>query len=137
MVQRMGRTGRKRNGRVVVLVTEGKEQQTLQECMIQKSNMTNLLNSNQIKNHLYHNNPRMIPEEITPTCEKIFITVTKKQERKERKGKNTIRNMFEKLSSSQSTACSEDISETVRVPDFEFLPKSCELWSRTKGIQYF
>lgn len=27
MVQRMGRTGRKRDGRVVVLVTEGKEQQ--------------------------------------------------------------------------------------------------------------
>lgn len=27
MVQRMGRTGRQRDGRVVVLITEGKEQQ--------------------------------------------------------------------------------------------------------------
>lgn len=29
MVQRMGRTGRKRSGRVVVLITEGREQQVL------------------------------------------------------------------------------------------------------------
>lgn len=29
LVQRMGRTGRKRDGRIVVLVTEGKEEQVL------------------------------------------------------------------------------------------------------------
>lgn len=60
MVQRMGRTGRKRNGRVVILVTEGKEQQTLQECLVQKTSMNNLLNSKHIKNHLYQQNPRMV-----------------------------------------------------------------------------
>lgn len=29
LVQRMGRTGRKRDGRIVILVTEGKEEQVL------------------------------------------------------------------------------------------------------------
>ena len=36
-VQRMGRTGRKRHGRIVVLVTEGKEAQVYNRSMYQRN----------------------------------------------------------------------------------------------------
>lgn len=128
MVQRMGRTGRKRNGKVVILVTEGKEQQTLQECMIQKTNMSNLLSSNKMTCHLYPNNPRMIPDGLTPTCEKLLMTIPKRPEKKERKSRSTIK---DRLNDSISTCCSDEIS---KVPDFDILPENYEFWSKSKGM---
>lgn len=77
MVQRMGRTGRKRAGSVLILVTEGKEQQTLKDCLIHKNNIsTHVLGSRHLKQNLYADNPRLVPAHLTPRCEKIFITVT-------------------------------------------------------------
>lgn len=134
MVQRMGRTGRKRNGRVVILVTEGREQQTLHECLIQKSCMTNLLNSNHISSHFYNKNPRMIPEDLTPSCVKTFITVPKKNEKsKKNVQKNTLKNMFENLSSTQSSTKTDSEIEIrdMIVPEYNLLPSSFEFWSRT------
>lgn len=34
LIQRMGRTGRKRDGRIVILVTEGKEEQVLSHLVV-------------------------------------------------------------------------------------------------------
>ncbi|KAL1502251.1 hypothetical protein ABEB36_007419 [Hypothenemus hampei] len=79
MVQRMGRTGRKRAGNVLILVTEGKEQQTLKDCLIHKNNIsTHVLGSTRLKNDLYPFNPRLVPDDLEPKCEKLFITVKKK-----------------------------------------------------------
>lgn len=78
MVQRMGRTGRKKEGSIVVLVTEGKEQETLKDCLIHKNNIAqHVLSSSEIAKGLSSNCPRMIPDSITPKCEKMFITVEK------------------------------------------------------------
>lgn len=78
MVQRMGRTGRKKEGSVIVLVTEGKEQQTLKDCLIHKNNIAqHVLASRDIANSLSTDCPKMIPDNISPKCEKIFITVEK------------------------------------------------------------
>lgn len=38
-VQRMGRTGRKRQGRIVVLVTEGKEEHAYNQSVYQKKSI--------------------------------------------------------------------------------------------------
>lgn len=140
MVQRMGRTGRKRNGRVIILVTEGKEQQTLQDCLAQKSSMNNLLNSKRISDHFYDKNPKMVPDGLKQTCMKMFITIPKKNEAKKNKnGANTIKNMFENFSSSQSssrTADSEDVSEVYVVPEFNRIPNRFELWLQSnKGLR--
>lgn len=81
MVQRMGRTGRKRAGSVLVLVTEGKEQQTLKDCLIHKNNISaHVLGSVQLKNSLYRQSPRLVPDDLQPRCEKLFITPREKKQ---------------------------------------------------------
>nr|CAI5851574.1 unnamed protein product [Callosobruchus analis] len=100
MVQRMGRTGRKKEGSIIVLVTEGKEQQTLKDCLIHKNNVaSHVLGSRELARGLSSTSPRLIPAELTPKCEKIFITVTKEPVAK----KNiTLKEMFRKVSSGGS-----------------------------------
>ncbi|CAH2012892.1 unnamed protein product [Acanthoscelides obtectus] len=100
MVQRMGRTGRKKEGSIIVLVTEGKEQQTLKDCLIHKNNVTShVMGSRELARGLSSTSPRLIPEDLTPKCEKIFITVTKEPLPK----KNvTLKDMFRKISSGGS-----------------------------------
>lgn len=83
MVQRMGRTGRKKEGSVVVLVTEGKEQQTLKDCLIHKNNITqHVLSSKEIFKSLCQDCPKMLPDTVTPKCERIYITVEKEVPKK-------------------------------------------------------
>ncbi|XP_030761438.1 uncharacterized protein LOC115886430 [Sitophilus oryzae] len=97
MVQRMGRTGRKREGKVLVLVTEGKEQQTLKDCLIHKNNIsTFVLGSKQLCAGMYNESPRLVPNNLTPKCEKIFITVKKLEKKK------SIKDMLRSISSSSS-----------------------------------
>ncbi|XP_017035935.1 DEAD-box ATP-dependent DNA helicase Fancm [Drosophila kikkawai] len=69
-VQRIGRTGRKKNGEVVMLVTEGREQQVLKDVLAHKDQMNKkLLNSSVVKMSLYEHNPRMVPSQFQPKCE--------------------------------------------------------------------
>ncbi|KAJ8727426.1 hypothetical protein PYW07_001545 [Mythimna separata] len=85
LVQRCGRTGRERGGQVFILVTEGREHQTLVECMRQRDGLNRkVLQSQEVENNLYKLNPRMIPHDFTPECQKMFITVEKKQDPKEK-----------------------------------------------------
>ncbi len=66
MVQRMGRTGRKRLGRVVMLMTEGIEEAKLQSSASKSKKIVSLLKK-QGKFILYPElNARMIPPEINP-----------------------------------------------------------------------
>ncbi|GLV39645.1 Fanconi anemia group M helicase [Carabus blaptoides fortunei] len=123
MVQRMGRTGRKRDGRVVVLVTEGKEQQLLKDCLAQKTSMISLLDSQPIKTFLYARNPRMIPASCQPECQKMFITVQQREPAKKKAKtvkKNTVKSMFANMTSSQtstSTTNSEQSEEPKQLSD--------------------
>ncbi|KAG8042322.1 hypothetical protein G9C98_004956 [Cotesia typhae] len=76
LVQRIGRTGRKRDGRVIVLVTDSKEHQTLKSALISKDNLnTKVLQSKQIKEVLNDNSPRMIPDDLNPECCRMKMTV--------------------------------------------------------------
>lgn len=78
MVQRMGRTGRKKEGRVIVLVTEGKEQQVLKDCLIHKNNIPlQVLSSKEIAKGLNSNSPRLVPTDVQPKCNKMYITIKK------------------------------------------------------------
>ena len=74
LVQRMGRTGRKRSGRVVLLLTEGKEVQTLNQAISKKDSLNSkVLESSNISSSLYQSSPRMVPANITPECRSIYI----------------------------------------------------------------
>lgn len=67
LIQRMGRTGRKRIGNVVILVTEGDEEKKLQRSLSNARSITKALTTNALKNKLrFAKCPRMLPESVTP-----------------------------------------------------------------------
>ncbi|KAK3091417.1 hypothetical protein FSP39_019739 [Pinctada imbricata] len=76
LVQRMGRTGRKREGRIVMLVTEGKEEQIYNQSQYSKKNIHKAILNGAKSLQFYNGNPRMVPEGWSPTCHKMYITVT-------------------------------------------------------------
>ncbi|ODV63016.1 3'-5' DNA helicase, partial [Ascoidea rubescens DSM 1968] len=71
-IQRMGRTGRKRDGKIVLLLTEA-ENKKFENSMetynfVQKSVLQdNIINLNK--------SDRIIPKDVTPICEKLFIEI--------------------------------------------------------------
>ncbi|EFA06458.2 hypothetical protein TcasGA2_TC009341 [Tribolium castaneum] len=98
MIQRMGRTGRKKEGRVVVLVTEGREQQTLKDCLIYKNNLGSFAtNSQLLQEGKYTDNPKMIPSYVQPKCQKMCITVKKPVVTKTANLKDMLRNISDDL----------------------------------------
>lgn len=125
MIQRIGRTGRKRDGRVVILVTEGKEEQTLKACLIQKDYMARtILGSVELTSKLYKENSRMIPDYIVPECMKISITV-----KKDVKIKNeTIKGMFSRMENALTQGSSKKELNDL-IPDVvSFWDKSILCW---------
>ncbi|XP_075166283.1 FA complementation group M [Haematobia irritans] len=73
-VQRIGRTGRKKNGNVVMLVTEGREQQLLKEVLSSKDQTNKkILRSQVIQQALYKHAPRLVPTEFKPKCIQTFV----------------------------------------------------------------
>ncbi|KZC12910.1 PREDICTED: Fanconi anemia group M protein [Dufourea novaeangliae] len=76
LVQRMGRTGRKRDGHITILVADAREHETLKSTIAKRDFLNNkVLNMSNISSSLYQNNPRMIPDTITPECLKMHINV--------------------------------------------------------------
>ncbi|KAM7342429.1 FA complementation group M [Cochliomyia hominivorax] len=73
-VQRIGRTGRQKNGYVIMMVTEGREQQLLREVLSNKDQINKkLLRSHVIQQSLYKHSPRLVPTELKPKCLQTFI----------------------------------------------------------------
>ncbi len=66
LVQRMGRTGRKRAGRIVVLVSEGKEEQTYNASMSSRNSINKaILDKDRLSGFLVPS-PRMVPGDLEP-----------------------------------------------------------------------
>ena len=75
LVQRMGRTGRKRAGKIIVLVTEGKEEHTYNQSMYSKNTIDKaLLEKHKLVNFLSIS-PRLVPAGIDPVCHKMAMKV--------------------------------------------------------------
>ena len=73
-VQRIGRTGRQKNGHVIMLVTEGREQQLLREVLANKDQTNKkLLKSSIVQQSLYKYAPRLVPTEFKPKCLQTFV----------------------------------------------------------------
>ncbi|XP_013138967.1 PREDICTED: ATP-dependent DNA helicase MPH1 [Papilio polytes] len=129
LVQRCGRTGRERGGQVFILVTEGREHQTLLDCMRQRDGLNKkILQSKEVENNLYKLNPRMIPHDFTPECQKMFITVAQKSDtkgkttRKNKKGQKDLRNMFIGKPSTSSNSIDNE-NNLIKEPEFkEIIP---------------
>ncbi|XP_037080700.1 Fanconi anemia group M protein homolog [Pollicipes pollicipes] len=76
LVQRMGRTGRKRQGRIVVLVTEGREERLYGQSVYQrKAVLGAIMSGARLQPHLYRHSPRMVPRGLTPVCQRLHMMV--------------------------------------------------------------
>uniref|UniRef100_A0A8C9L1D1 Fanconi anemia group M protein n=1 Tax=Pavo cristatus TaxID=9049 RepID=A0A8C9L1D1_PAVCR len=76
LVQRMGRTGRRRQGRVVVILAEGREERTYNQSQSNRRSIQKAISGNKML-HFYQHSPRMIPEGINPELHRMFITAEK------------------------------------------------------------
>ncbi|XP_030574196.1 Fanconi anemia group M protein [Archocentrus centrarchus] len=74
LVQRMGRTGRKRQGRIVVILAQGREERTYNQSQSNKRSVYKSITSNKSGFHMYPNSPRMLPEGLNPKLHKMHIT---------------------------------------------------------------
>ncbi|XP_056151369.1 Fanconi anemia group M protein [Lampris incognitus] len=74
LVQRMGRTGRKREGRIVVILAEGREERTYNQSQSNKRSVYKSIIGKKSSFHMYPNSPRMLPAELNPTLHKMHIT---------------------------------------------------------------
>ena len=76
LVQRMGRTGRKRDGRIVVLVTEGLEERNYNQSLYNKKVIHNaILDKEKLDHVLFTDAPRMVPLGIEPVCHRMKMIV--------------------------------------------------------------
>uniref|UniRef100_A0A663LPK8 ATP-dependent RNA helicase FANCM n=1 Tax=Athene cunicularia TaxID=194338 RepID=A0A663LPK8_ATHCN len=78
LVQRMGRTGRRRQGRIVVILAEGREERTYNQSQCNKRSIHKAISGNKTL-RFYQHSPRMIPEGINPKLHKMFITAEKSE----------------------------------------------------------
>ena len=71
----MGRTGRKREGRIIILLTEGKEEGSYSTSLSKKKNIYKTIQNSAKNLKFYQNNPPMMPKDHKPKCHQMFITV--------------------------------------------------------------
>lgn len=73
MLQRMGRTGRKRAGRIVLLLMKGKEEESFIKAKDNYEQMQKIISSGQRFNFRHDLSVRIIPRDVTPIVEKKII----------------------------------------------------------------
>ncbi|NXX97074.1 FANCM protein, partial [Centropus bengalensis] len=76
LVQRMGRTGRRRRGRIVVILAEGREERTYNQSQSNKKSIHKAIAGNKAL-RFYQHSPRMVPQGLNPKLHKMFITAEK------------------------------------------------------------
>lgn len=72
-LQRVGRTGRARDGKIIVFMTEGREEKNWDKAKDAYADVQNALTSNKIF-ELYVDGDRMLPKSIKPEVDKVVIT---------------------------------------------------------------
>ncbi|NWS88788.1 FANCM protein, partial [Toxostoma redivivum] len=78
LVQRMGRTGRRRHGRIVLILAQGREERTYNQSQCNKRSINKALSGNKTL-RFYQHSPRMVPEGINPKVHKMFISAEKQE----------------------------------------------------------
>ncbi|XP_072545967.1 Fanconi anemia group M protein isoform X2 [Salminus brasiliensis] len=74
LVQRMGRTGRHRQGRIVIILAEGREERTYNQSQSNRNHVNKCIMGNKHSLHMFPHSPRMVPTAVTPTLHKMHIT---------------------------------------------------------------
>ncbi|KAG7327911.1 hypothetical protein KOW79_007855 [Hemibagrus wyckioides] len=74
LVQRMGRTGRHRQGRIVVILAEGREERIYNQSQSNRRSVNKSIMGNKQSFSMFPYSPRMLPAGVTPTLHKMHIT---------------------------------------------------------------
>ncbi|KAK3563242.1 hypothetical protein QTP86_019351 [Hemibagrus guttatus] len=74
LVQRMGRTGRHRQGRIVVILAEGREERNYNQSQSNRRSVNKCIMGNKQSFSMFPYSPRMLPAGVTPTLHKMHIT---------------------------------------------------------------
>ncbi|XP_052552469.1 Fanconi anemia group M protein [Tympanuchus pallidicinctus] len=127
LVQRMGRTGRQRQGRVVVILAEGREERTYNQSQSNKRNIQKAISGNKML-HFYQHSPRMIPEGINPELHRMFITAEKYEPSDSRKlSRGRPSSLHHK---SALFSCVTDRKEMHCGENWSLSPEEFEIWDR-------
>ncbi|KAL7992823.1 hypothetical protein Chor_017079 [Crotalus horridus] len=124
LVQRMGRTGRKRQGRIVVILSEGREERTYNQSQSNRKSLLKTLSKNKGL-HLYQHSPRMIPEGLNPKMHRMLITPPEKEQdistahSKEKKGLVLGRKTFLSFASAVTKQASPTESWCLTTEEYE------------------
>ncbi|TSO67456.1 Fanconi anemia group M protein [Bagarius yarrelli] len=74
LVQRMGRTGRHRQGRIVVILAEGREERIYNQSQSNRRSVNKCILGNKQSFSMFPNSPRMLPSGVSPTLHKVHVT---------------------------------------------------------------
>ncbi|XP_010130565.1 PREDICTED: Fanconi anemia group M protein, partial [Buceros rhinoceros silvestris] len=129
LVQRMGRTGRRRQGRIVVILAEGREERTYNQSQLNKRSILKAISGNKML-RFYQRSPRMIPEGINPKLHKMFITA----EEYEPSSSGTL-STERRASSLQRKSAPFSCVAGKRITNWSLSPEEFEIWDRLYRIK--
>ncbi|NXB99110.1 FANCM protein, partial [Orthonyx spaldingii] len=133
LVQRMGRTGRRRHGRIVVILAQGREERTYNQSQCNKRSIHKAISGNKTL-HFYQHSPRMVPEGINPKVHKMFITADK-QEPSTSGMPCTERRCSSLQHRSALCSCGTGRKQTNSHESWSLSPEEFEIWDRLYRIK--
>ncbi|XP_054142892.1 Fanconi anemia group M protein [Melozone crissalis] len=133
LVQRMGRTGRRRHGRIVVILAQGREERTYNQSQCNKRSIHKAISGNKTL-RFYQHSPRMVPEGINPRVHKMFITA-EKQEQSTSRVLSKERRCSSLQHKSALSACVTGQKQTNSHESWSLSPEEFEIWDRLYRIK--
>uniref|UniRef100_A0A8C3Y8L8 FA complementation group M n=1 Tax=Catharus ustulatus TaxID=91951 RepID=A0A8C3Y8L8_CATUS len=133
LVQRMGRTGRRRHGRIVLILAQGREERTYNQSQCNRRSITKAISGNKTL-RFYQHSPRMVPEGITPKVHKMFITA-EKQEPSSSRVFSKGRRCSSLQHKSALSACVTDQNQVKSHESWSLSPEEFEAWDRLYRIK--
>ncbi|KAM3871224.1 Fanconi anemia group M protein [Diretmus argenteus] len=132
LVQRMGRTGRKRQGRIVVILAEGREERTYNQSQSTKRSLYKSINNSSF--HMYPNSPRMLPAGVNPSLHKMHITCG--QFDHQENSRRTVRGRRSHVEGRGSLIHPQNLVQRGSVKSDGFLsPTEYSLWASTMRLE--
>ncbi|XP_030804900.1 Fanconi anemia group M protein isoform X3 [Camarhynchus parvulus] len=133
LVQRMGRTGRRRHGRIVVILAQGREERTYNQSQCNKRSIHKAISGNKTL-RFYQHSPRMVPEGINPKVHKMFITA-EKQEQSTSRVLSKERRSSSLQHKSALSACVTGQKQMNSHESWSLSPEEFEIWDRLYRIK--
>ncbi|NWQ71109.1 FANCM protein, partial [Neopipo cinnamomea] len=133
LVQRMGRTGRRRHGRIVVILAQGREERTYNQSQCNKRSIHKAISGNKTL-RFYQRSPRMVPEGINPQVHKMFITAEKYEPGSSR-GLCKERRSSSLQHKSAPFSCAAGQKQNSSRENWSLSPEEYETWDRLYRIK--